>query len=65
MAERRPLAAPGQVAEYLGVPPETLKQWRYRKIGPNWTKVGRHCRYNWQDVDAWLAAQGGRGGTAA
>lgn len=65
MVVRRPLAEPGQVSVYLGVPLATLTAWRYRKIGPCWTKVGRHVRYRWEDVDAWLAAQAGTGGGTA
>ncbi|KIF79111.1 DNA-binding protein [Streptomyces sp. 150FB] len=36
---------------------KTLYQWKYRGIGPNVHKVGRHLRYRWQDVDAWLEKQ--------
>ncbi|MCM8549204.1 AlpA family transcriptional regulator [Streptomyces sp. STCH 565 A] len=54
---RGPLATPAEVAEYLGVPVKTLYQWKYRGIGPNVHKVGRHLRYRWAEVDAWLNAQ--------
>lgn len=54
---RSPLATPAEVAAYLGVPVKTLYQWKYRGIGPNVHKVGRHLRYHWQEVDAWLHAQ--------
>ncbi|MEU0115844.1 helix-turn-helix domain-containing protein [Streptomyces bobili] len=54
---RGPLATPAEVAEYLGVPVKTLYQWKYRGIGPNVHKVGRHLRYRWVEVDAWLNAQ--------
>ncbi|WP_438488360.1 helix-turn-helix domain-containing protein [Streptomyces sp. S186] len=54
---RAPLATPEEVAVYLGVPVKTLYQWRHRRIGPNVLKVGRHLRYRWQEVDAWLNAQ--------
>lgn len=57
MAERRPLATAEQVSEYLGVPVDTLYAWRYRSTGPRASKVGRHIRYRWEDVDAWLDAQ--------
>ncbi len=42
---------------YLGVPVKTLYQWKYRGTGPNVHKVGRHLRYRWQEVDAWLDAR--------
>jgi excisionase family DNA binding protein len=54
--ERRPLATPEQVSEFLGVPVETLYQWRYRKVGPPASKVGRHLRYRWSDVEAYVDA---------
>jgi excisionase family DNA binding protein len=56
-AQRGPLAAPAEVAAYLGVPVKTLYQWKYRGIGPSVHKVGRHLRYRWREVDAWLDAQ--------
>ncbi|MFE0103304.1 helix-turn-helix transcriptional regulator [Streptomyces sp. NPDC059009] len=56
-AERGRLATPADVASYLGVPVKTLYQWKYRGTGPNVHKVGRHLRYRWQEVDAWLDAQ--------
>ncbi|MFJ2770064.1 MULTISPECIES: helix-turn-helix domain-containing protein [Streptomyces] len=52
-----PLATPEEVAVYLGVPVKTLYQWRHRRIGPTVHKVGRHLRYRWREVDAWLDAQ--------
>lgn len=55
--EREPLAEPREVAAYLRVPPHTLAQWRSRGKGPKYTKVGRHVRYSWRAVDAYLAEQ--------
>lgn len=57
--DRRPLATAEQVAEYLGVPMGTIYQWRHRNTGPKASKVGRHIRYRWEDVDAWLETQSG------
>ncbi|GAA1980408.1 helix-turn-helix domain-containing protein [Nocardiopsis rhodophaea] len=59
----RGLGRPTEVAEYLGVPERTLSQWRYLEKGPKWSKVGRHVRYRWSDVEAWLDAN--QGGEAA
>ena len=57
---RQPLATPEEVAEYLRKPVRTLEQWRYRKVGPRYIKAGpREVRYDWRDVDAWLAEQSG------
>lgn len=53
---RRPLATPQEISEYLQVPQNTLRQWRYTGAGPTYSKVGHLVRYAWADVDAWLAA---------
>jgi hypothetical protein len=60
--EKRPLASPREVAAYLGggeheITEDTLKDWRYKHTGPKYSRVGKHVRYNWDDVDAWLAAR--------
>lgn len=55
--ERRPLATPDDLAEFLGVPRHTLDVWRSRGLGPAWSKVGRHVRYAWEDIEKWLAEQ--------
>ncbi|MEO3842756.1 helix-turn-helix domain-containing protein [Streptomyces sp. B22F1] len=56
-SERRPLASPEELSAYLGVPLGTLYSWNHRGVGPKATKVGRHLRYRWQEVDAWVDAQ--------
>jgi excisionase family DNA binding protein len=53
--ERR-LATPSEVASYLQVPVKTLYTWRYKRVGPRAHRVGRHLRYRWEDVEAWLAS---------
>jgi hypothetical protein len=55
--KREPLVPPTDVAKHIGVPAKTLAQWRYLGQGPRFIKIGRHVRYRWQDVEAWLAAQ--------
>lgn len=50
----RPLATPREVADYLGVSVDTLKDWRLKKTGPSYTPMGRHVRYDWSDVNAWV-----------
>lgn len=57
MSPKRPLATLNEVAEHLQVPPATLYQWRHRGIGPRGSKVGRHIRYRWEDVEKWLDQQ--------
>lgn len=53
-SERQPLATAQQVAEYLGVPVETLHNWRTKKCGPPAAKIAGKLRYAWADVDAWV-----------
>jgi hypothetical protein len=59
LAPTRPLGKPDEVADYLGVPARTLSQWRYLNTGPRWSKVGRHVRYRWADVESWVDLQAG------
>ena len=49
-----------ETAAYLRVPVGTLYQWRHRRRGPRAFKVGRHLRYDPDEVRAWLHDQGGR-----
>lgn len=48
---------PDDVATYLGVPVETLYAWRKKGIGPRAARIGRHLRWNPDDVRAWFAEQ--------
>jgi hypothetical protein len=51
------LATPEEVSAYLkDITVATLKAWRHTRTGPNYTRVGRHVRYDWADVRAWAAA---------
>lgn len=43
-----------EVALRLDVPKTTLYKWRYKGIGPRSHRVGKHLRYRWSDVLAWL-----------
>ncbi len=51
------LLSPAELADYLGVPVQTVYQWRHRGEGPPGYRVGRHVRYRWSDVQAWLDEQ--------
>jgi excisionase family DNA binding protein len=62
--DSRALATRAEVAQFLGVPPGTLTQWAHRGVGPKYTRVGRHARYSWSDVEHWLERQN-TGGSAA
>ncbi|MEU6207137.1 helix-turn-helix domain-containing protein [Micromonospora musae] len=65
MRDTRPLATSAELAEHLGVPPRTLDQWAYKGVGPRFSKVGRHRRYRWADVETWLDQQSEPAGRAA
>ncbi|MFH9130901.1 helix-turn-helix transcriptional regulator [Streptomyces griseoaurantiacus] len=42
---------------------ETVYQWRRKRTGPRGFRVGRHLRFDPEDVRAWVDAQ--REGVAA
>jgi len=35
----------------------TLCDWRTRRVGPPWVRVGRLIRYRQADLDAWLESR--------
>jgi hypothetical protein len=65
LKERQPLADPLAVASYLRIPVHTLAQWRSRGQGPTFSRVGRHVRYRWTDVERWIEDRQRGGGEAA
>lgn len=48
---------PLDLADLLGVPVETVYQWRRKGTGPRGFRVGRHLRFDPADVSAWVAHQ--------
>jgi excisionase family DNA binding protein len=42
------------LAEYLEVPVATIYAWRYHRQGPPGFRVGKHLRFRWSDVEAWI-----------
>lgn len=51
------LLSPAEAAAILGVAEETLSQWRYRRCGPPFIRVGRRfVRYPADELASWLAA---------
>ncbi len=53
MAEVENLWDVNQVSEYLKVPVATLYGWRVKNYGPPADRVGRHLRYDRQEVINW------------
>jgi excisionase family DNA binding protein len=45
-----------EVARRLEIPKTTLYKWRYKGVGPRSHRVGKHLRYRWSDVLAWVDA---------
>ncbi|TFC81690.1 DNA-binding protein [Cryobacterium cheniae] len=42
-----------ELSELLRLPERTLEDWRLTHTGPPNSKLGRHVRYDLQDVFAW------------
>jgi predicted DNA-binding transcriptional regulator AlpA len=55
---RQPLLTPAELAAYLGLNVNTLRNWRTRREGPKYQKLANgRIRYRWVDVQAWLDEQ--------
>lgn len=57
---RRRLLNIHELADYLNVSVRTIYGWRRRKAGDTGPKarlVGGQLRFDWRDVDEWLAQQ--------
>ena len=52
-----PLLSVSDLAEYLGVPQQTIYDWRVHGRGPRASKVGKRLRFAASDVRAWLQRQ--------
>jgi predicted DNA-binding transcriptional regulator AlpA len=50
------LWTPEDLANYLGIPVQTLYQWRRKGTGPKGRRVGRHLRYDPAVVRRWFEA---------
>lgn len=49
------------VADYLGIPVQTLYKWRQSGSGPIGYRLGKHLRYDPAVVRAWVRGlEGGR-----
>jgi excisionase family DNA binding protein len=48
---------PVDLADLLGVPVETVYQWRRKQTGPPGFRVGRHLRFDPEDVRVWVESQ--------
>ncbi|MEU3243359.1 helix-turn-helix domain-containing protein [Streptomyces sp. NPDC006875] len=49
---------PDDLVELFDLPSvETVYQWRRKRIGPRGFRVGRHLRYDPDDVRAWVKSR--------
>jgi predicted DNA-binding transcriptional regulator AlpA len=46
-----------ETAKFLRIPKATLYQWHYLGIGPKPGRVGRHLRYDPDEVKDWFRQQ--------
>lgn len=46
-----------QAAAYLGVKPRLMENWRWRKVGPAFVKVGNRLRYRLDDLQSFVSAK--------
>lgn len=51
------LWGPKEVANFLGIPVQTIYQWRRKGYGPPGRRIGKHVRYVPGDVEQWVTAQ--------
>jgi excisionase family DNA binding protein len=49
-----PLIGVEELAEYLGVPAQTIYDWRLSGRAPRAYKVGKHLRFAVSDIAEWL-----------
>lgn len=52
-----PLWTIEDVSEYLGVPVKTLYGWRLKKFGPDAVRIGKHLRYDPDEVVDWVKSR--------
>ena len=45
---------PEEVSELIQIPVATLARWRYMRTGPPSVRIGKHVRYDPDDVERWL-----------
>lgn len=46
------------LSDILGIPVNTLYQWRSKGYGPQGRRIGKYVRYRPEDVETWVEQQG-------
>ncbi|HET9733196.1 MAG TPA: helix-turn-helix domain-containing protein [Acidimicrobiales bacterium] len=54
--------SPTELAELLGVPVQTVYQWRHQGDGPPGFRIGKHLRYDPRAVRRWIDGLSRRAG---
>jgi len=54
LLDRDGLITTAELAAFVSLPVQTLRQWRYLGVGPKAFRVGRHLRYEPAEVRRWL-----------
>lgn len=49
-----------EVAARLGISAQTVRRWRKKRLGPQFSLVGGQYRYRADLLDSWVAAQAGK-----
>lgn len=57
IAGLEPLLSIDELSEYLGVPKQSIYNWRTTGNGPRATRVGRHLKYRVSAIQSWLDEQ--------
>lgn len=52
-----PLISVEQLAAYVGLPRQTIYDWRVSGKGPKAYRIGKHLRFAVSDVRAWVEQQ--------
>lgn len=45
------------VADQLGCTVRTLENWRARRVGPAWTRIGHRVMYRQSSLEQWIRDQ--------
>lgn len=48
------LLTPAQTADHLQINTNTLRQWRWKRVGPAFVKIGALVRYRQIDLDTYI-----------
>lgn len=57
LAQTDPFLTTKELAGYLSVPIDTVYKWRKHGTAPRSYVIGKHLRFRWSDVEAWLASK--------